>query len=1258
MSHLLFEITAEDIQALNDADARHLVAKLCEAEVRAHGGSAVGLIAGGAQTAPDGGSDVRVTAESARFLPGFVPRVSTVFQVKAEKMQKRRITSEMRPKGVPRAILDELAVDDGAYVIVSTRDHLPDPSILSRVEAMRGALAPAAAGLHVDFYDAGRLTLWVQQHPGVVLWVRGRLGRNLSGWSPYGPWSASDRPVDEAYLLDDTCRLRRDGESETLSLRDGMAALRAALKPGEAVRLVGLSGHGKTRLAQALFDERIGEDALSQGVAVYGDVGRGVDPNPRAVAEQLVALGRRAVLVVDNCPGSTHRTLVDVVRQSGSCVSVLTVEYDVGEDDFENTAEFRLEPASDDLVEALLKQRGFELSQTDRATVAAFAKGNARMALALARSAPTRGSLSALKDEELLERLFGRNPGPSQRAAAEAASLVVSLDLEATGETAEAPLLAELAGMSLDEFHAAVVGLQRRDLVQQRGHWRAVLPQALADRLARVTLENLRRERVWDALVVRAPARLLSSFCHRLGRLHDLPAAVNLAERLLAEGGPAGNPVQLSELGVKAFEFLAPAAPRAALEALERAVAGADAARFLSTVENASRSRFVRIAWALAYEQDLFARAVRVLAVFARREPEDFRHDSARDSLESLFKAVLSGTSAAPEVRFEVVDAWISDGELDLAARAITAALQVTHFVSTHSHDFGARQRDYGWLPRNQAETSAWYEGALGCLEHLAQADRRAAARVLAQRFREAWNVRLLRPKLIACSAVIGAAGFEKALWFEICETLHYDRDHTHEEDLASLERLEVELRPSGVDELFRAHVLSPSWDWRDPKGGDAMDSIRTSADQARAMGAAAVSDPGLLDRHETDLFRLPQSQTFSFGRGYAACVPDLDRGWQDLRSRLARAKAEANNVSLIDGYLAEARSRDRELTEGWLDAAVEDQVLGYWFVSLQTAAGIDEAAMGRLDRALNTGIAPIGSFRWLAGGRAMDDTRAEGLRALLIKLAGQTGGFEYAIDIFGMRVHSDRQKKTPLDPKIIEIGRALLAMATFQGRADTMLAHHLGEVATTCLRGPEAEPLARRIAERLRAAVLERETEPFAYQGIATALFEQQPMVALDTFLAEEKDWWRLDTLVRGLNRDPEDAGNHERTPIAAADPAVCMAWVGIAPEARTPRLADAIEYAEKGENRLIWTQLARRLIDGPQGAAALHVFADRFLPGVFWGSMLDQLLRRRPLLEELLSHPSAEVASMAKQLLTRLRVAAEKASTFDFDPHEQAFE
>ena len=63
---------------------------------------------------------------------------------------------------------------------------------------------------------------------------------------------------------------------------------------------------------------------------------------------------------------------------------MITVEYDIREDQPEGTEVFELEPSSIDLIEKLAKHRFPHLSPVDLRTIAEFSGGNARIAIALA----------------------------------------------------------------------------------------------------------------------------------------------------------------------------------------------------------------------------------------------------------------------------------------------------------------------------------------------------------------------------------------------------------------------------------------------------------------------------------------------------------------------------------------------------------------------------------------------------------------------------------------------------------------------------------------------------------------------------------------------------------------------------------------------------------------------------------------------------------------------------------------------------------
>jgi hypothetical protein len=178
MVHVVLEITGDDILKLSDTDLRSLVALLCESELRRWGASVSGVTWGGDQDAPDGGLDVRVSIPKKKAAQGFIPRHSTGFQIKKSDMAPKAIVKEMRPRGKARTVISELAKQSGAYIIVSAKGSISDSALRNRREAMlKGAKGiKNARALYFDFYDRNRIASWVRDHPGLIPWVRGRMG--------------------------------------------------------------------------------------------------------------------------------------------------------------------------------------------------------------------------------------------------------------------------------------------------------------------------------------------------------------------------------------------------------------------------------------------------------------------------------------------------------------------------------------------------------------------------------------------------------------------------------------------------------------------------------------------------------------------------------------------------------------------------------------------------------------------------------------------------------------------------------------------------------------------------------------------------------------------------------------------------------------------------------------------------------------------------------------------------------------------------
>jgi hypothetical protein len=234
INQIMFEITPNDIALLTDEDLRALVGLLCESELKRRGFSPSAVTWGGHQNANDGGVDVRIALPAGTAIDGFVPRPATGYQVKATDMPRNEILEEMRPGGVLRPAIQQLADLFGAYIIVSSIGSISDVPLQSRRNAMAEAVKdlPNAEALALDFYDRTRLATWVRDHSGLIPWVREKIGKAIPGWRPYGAWAYSPEGVSDEYLVDDSLRIQTDTDATEGGLQalDGIRRIRDRLR--------------------------------------------------------------------------------------------------------------------------------------------------------------------------------------------------------------------------------------------------------------------------------------------------------------------------------------------------------------------------------------------------------------------------------------------------------------------------------------------------------------------------------------------------------------------------------------------------------------------------------------------------------------------------------------------------------------------------------------------------------------------------------------------------------------------------------------------------------------------------------------------------------------------------------------------------------------------------------------------------------------------------------------------------------------------
>ena len=1253
MTHLL-DISGDDVAELDDSNLRTLVGMLCEADLTKRGLPLTAVTWGGHQNARDGGLDVRVLLNDCS-IQGFVPRSNTGFQVKHSDMPAGAIIGEMRPEGVLRVLIKDLAEQGGAYVIVSAQGSTSETALQKRIEAMRSALAnePNAERLFLDFYDRNRLATWVRENPSVVPWLRDKIHRPLRGWYAYGAWPSCP-PLDGEYLVDAKCRIRdqRIPHEEAFSISDGLDRIRAVLaSQGSVVRLVGLSGTGKTRFVQALFDARVGHDALPSTLAFYCDFGHEPLPSPAELIQQLKRKGSEAFVVVDNCPREVHRSLTDHCKTSGGAVSLLTVEFDVADDLPEETQVFRLESASDEVIEKLLLQRMSNLSDVDRQRIVEFSGGNARIALALGGSVKQGDSIFRLADRDLFKRLFEQGQGSSETLlrTGEVASLVYSFNADTSNPSKpELEALANIAGMPIDEFYRNVKTLQDRDLIQRRGIWRALLPQALADKLARQALESIFRSNLDEALFGGSCDRLVTSFTRRLGYLHDSEAAQSIVRDWLAVGGMLGTFGSSYFNSATRFENIAPVIPDLTLATMERWINGPDGESVLD-VKTPHRDIYVRVLTSVAYDPNLFLRAAWLLALFAVREPPDQRHNGARRSLGQLFRIFSSGTHASLEQRMILVTKLTQTDIVsfrNLALDLRDEMLSSGSFRSFSSHGFGSRSRDYGWFPETEDQATAWYSIVLQEVSALATSTSSLAVgaqSLLAKRFQKLWHQGMYR-QLEQVVITIVEHIFWPEGWLAALKTLRQSDDSMPAQEKELLREIVSQLQPKNSFQSARVYIFSQPWSNLDvaddlevaTSGQQALDSQEAAYKQTIELGQE-LSISTAVDELLPDLMSPKAFRAMSFSRGLALGTTDMKLLWTKLVRAFEGADPASRNCAALVGFLQGGAARDIALTNELLNDVAAHPILREWLPILQVETSLAEPGLARLEQALFTGAARASAFYSLIPGERSDQIAPDRLNRIIIGIAKLSIGFPVAAQILYVRLLRDKQKKINHPLEIVTCGRDFLRLCDFLD-ADQMLDHYLAEIAKECLFQPEAAGVARELCVKF----IDSENMPgsayYLYDGFLSTLFQLQPFECLDVFFGEGiTDRLQRILMLRSLRK-----GIFNALPID-----VILEWARRDSQTRFPIIASGLDPLKpmEGISAPDWSDTALTVLEeAPNKLKVLEAFASQFVPMSWRGSLAGILENRRALLTRFFDSTDARESAWAREQDARLASIAEQ--------------
>jgi hypothetical protein len=810
--------------------------------------------------------------------------------------------------------------------------------------------------------------------------------------------------------------------------------------------------------------------------------------------------------------------------------------------------------------------------------------------------------------------------------------------------------------------------LKRRDLVQARSKWRAVLPPALANRLAKRALQEIPAADITDAFAV--SERLLISFSRRLEYLHDTAEACDIASRWMDDEKWLADPGQLSELGRKLFINLAPLVPDKVLVAMERALSADNAANFVLRHKH-SVHEWSTLLRHLAYQPDSFDRAALLLLTLA--EHEEGNYVNCRDAWKEMFRIGLSGTMAPPAQRVRLLDHLLTTAtgkRRALTWTAVEAMLEANHISSSHEFSFGARPHGYGWEPKSHAEALTWFESAFALLHRLAASGGEGLQRArtaLAAHFREVWACGVHDQLKALMLELAGSSGWP-AGWVATRSTLRFDSKGMRRETLRALKEIDAALAPKGLAQEVRAYTLGQASGLLDVADAvdesDEADEMNPVSSWERVnervvdLGTALAADDAALRQLLPELLAEQTGRQDLLGQGLGEETPDAERQWQMLHDAFLELPGEPN-VSLLAGFVRGLRNKKPDKAVVILDSVVGEPKLDVYYPAL-LGPPRDDADGDRVIASMKRAVAsprryglrtPHGNEGGLSVAKFCEVVQV---------LSKMENGLIAAIDELGTELHRWRARSADVPPELVLLARSLLADFSFES-GNHHVVWRVNDIAKLAFVGPLAVDAVAQFAARLAAALDDYRSHGEDFGDLACTLFKLQPLIALDAFLSKPSPRRHLGFRAQFIAR--------HGSIVRCAPEEVLLQWVSADPGTRAPIVAGEVELLKKkiketasalddSESEVTLSHVAARLLElAPDKKAVLQGFNRHFHPSHWSGSLAQTLAPHLALVESLVDHPDPVVAAWAHDANRSIRQRIERERVVNAT-EEQSFE
>lgn len=475
-----------------------------------------------------------------------------------------------------------------------------------------------------------------------------------------------------------------------------------AEEPKSSLRLIGLSGLGKTRILHEIFkplpDDP--ETILNSSRVLYLNFNNYKSIDLQTLFRKIKSEDSNRIIILDNCDKTTHRQLLHFINEDSNLglISIDSNPEEINQDTISGVEYIYIkkEDLTSVVNDILVKEFSF-LNPEQLKKIIEFSQGIPLMAVLIAESIRNGEKfIGKLDDKVLLDKLLGEKGNDNKnRKILKSCSIFNYFGIEDEVESqiefiSRNRQITKLSGEDFvltEEFKETCNHFLKREIFEKKGRYIGMRPLPLALSLAVEWIEQCSKTNlltiIEDISNLKEPDRteLSKAFAEQMRYLGYNNKANLIVESILGPDSPFDNAEVLNtKLGSRLFRSFVEVNPEAVMSNLMRNLSVLDFSE-LEKIKSGRRN-LVLVLEKLCFDKRTFSNGAKLLYNFAIAENETWANN-ANGQFIHLFNIFLSGTQASLEERFTILEWGWDKNDLrynEIAFQALQQGLKTSGF--------------------------------------------------------------------------------------------------------------------------------------------------------------------------------------------------------------------------------------------------------------------------------------------------------------------------------------------------------------------------------------------------------------------------------------------------------------------------------------------------------------------------------------------------------------------------------------------------